>query len=522
MARIPAGAGLTLEQQMTEHRSAQQVLRMLALATFAALSGAPLAAGAATAANVAGGGGFTCAITTTAGAKCWGFNANGQLGNNSTVATAVPVDVIGLASGVATLSATPGHACIVTAGGAARCWGANAYGQLGNDSTVDSAVPVTVFGLGSGVAAVASGDTNSCALTTGGAVKCWGRNDVGQLGNGTGVASRIPVAVSGLASGARAISISGAHACALTTAGAVKCWGFNDAGQLGNNSTDNSFVPVAVLGLDSGIAAIAAMPFGHTCALTATGGVKCWGSNSAGQLGNDSLIDSPFPVDVVDLAGGVAAITGGSTHTCALTVAGGVTCWGDNGNGKLGNGSTADSHVPIAVPSLGAGVIALSAGVFHTCAVTTTGGIKCWGHGANGELGNNDPADSYVPVDVVGFGGTGAGITPVAGLWWNPAESGSGYNLDVKHGVLVLTIYSYKANGESEWYIATGPLTNGGTTFNGTLDKARNGQCISCAYNGMPVSNGSDGTVSIQFTSASTGTMTLPGSRIVPIIPQDF
>jgi hypothetical protein len=114
-----------------------------------------------------------------------------------------------------------------------------------------------------------------------------------------------------------------------------------------------------------------------------------------------------------------------------------------------------------------------------------------------------------------------APITPAVGLWWNPAESGSGYNIDVKHGVLVLTVYSYKSNGDSEWYIATGTLTNAGRSFVGSLDKTRNGQCISCPYK-APTPGGSDGQVTIEFSSATNGTMTLPGGRAIPIVPQAF
>lgn len=116
----------------------------------------------------------------------------------------------------------------------------------------------------------------------------------------------------------------------------------------------------------------------------------------------------------------------------------------------------------------------------------------------------------------------GADLVPAVGLWWNPSESGTGYNIDVKHGVLVLTVYSFKANGDPEWYIATGPLTNGGRNFSGVLDKARGGQCISCAYGGPPVGNGNDGPVTISFTSPTAATMTLPGGRVINIQPEAF
>lgn len=144
---------------------------------------------------------------------------------------------------------------------------------------------------------VAAGGLHTCALTTAGAVKCWGSNGNGQLGNGSTTNSSTPVVVSGLGSGVAAIAAGGYHTCALTTAGALKCWGDNHIGQLGDGSTTNSTSPVSVSGLGSGVAAIAA-GFDHTCALTTTDGVKCWGRNDVGQLGNGGTLDQYVPVSI--------------------------------------------------------------------------------------------------------------------------------------------------------------------------------------------------------------------------------
>ena len=255
------------------------------------------------------------------------------------------------------------------------------------------------------ITAIATGGEHTCALTSGGGVTCWGDNTYGQLGDGTTANSTTPVAVAGLSSGVNAIAAGAYHTCALTSGGGVMCWGWNAYGQLGDGTTANSTTPVAVAGLSSGVIAIAAGG-GHTCALTSSGGATCWGWNASGELGDGTTTDRLTPVAVVGLSSGVTAIATGAYHTCALTRDGGATCWGWNASGELGDGTTANSFTPVAVVGLSSGVSAIAASYAHTCALTSGGGVMCWGWNAYGQLGDGTTNDSSVPVDVVGLGGS--------------------------------------------------------------------------------------------------------------------
>jgi alpha-tubulin suppressor-like RCC1 family protein len=350
--------------------------------------------------QVSAGGGFTCAVVGGA-AKCWGGNPYGELGNNSTTNSSVPVDVVGLSSGVVAVSSGWGHACALTSTGGLKCWGWNNHGQLGNNSTVDSSVPVEVTGLSSGVIAISVGNWQTCAVTSAGTAKCWGWNGYGQLGNNSTVDSFVPVEVTGLSSGVIAISSSYVHACAVTSTGAARCWGSDGYFELGTNPPSSSLVPVDVAGLANAVA-ISTGDY-HTCTISSGGAAKCWGLGDSGMLGNGSLANSPVPVDVTGLSSGVTAISVSDGHTCALTSAGAM-CWGLNTYGQVGDGTvSAGQSIPAHVVGLSSGVSAISAGFQHTCAVTLDGKVKCWGDNREGALGNNSNISSSVPVDVVGL-----------------------------------------------------------------------------------------------------------------------
>ncbi|MFN8489085.1 MAG: cohesin domain-containing protein [Caldilineaceae bacterium] len=362
-----------------------------------------LAAGSGNTNTVAVGDGHTCAITRSGAVKCWGANNAGQLGDGTTDNQWTPVNVLGLTANAQAVAAGSNYTCALTTGGGVKCWGVNDEGQLGDGTTITRTTPIDVSGLTSGVQAIAAGDAHTCAVTTAGGVKCWGANYDGELGNGATTNRPTPGDVTGLTSGVKALATGAYHTCALTTTGGVKCWGDNGWGQLGDGTKIPRLTPVNVSGLTSGVQAIAAGAY-HTCALMTTGGVKCWGGADYGQLGDGATTNRPTPGDVSGLTTGVQAIAAGEAHTCALLTTGGVKCWGYNNTGQLGDGTTANRPTPNAVSGLTTGGQALAAGYGHTCALLTNGGIKCWGANDNGQLGDGTDSSSHAtPGDVTGL-----------------------------------------------------------------------------------------------------------------------
>jgi alpha-tubulin suppressor-like RCC1 family protein len=367
------------------------------------LGSAKLARAGAGQATLSGGDKHSCALSAAGGVRCWGKNDYGQLGEGTTTTRLSPIDVAGLGADVVAVTAGVRHSCALTGAGAVKCWGENFSGALGDGTTTDRYEPVPVSGLSSGVVAIAAGSSHTCALTSAGAVKCWGSNSSGQLGDGSGgsVGSRRlrPVDVKGLSTGVVAIGAAFVNSCARTSAGAVKCWGFNGTGQLGDGTTTERHTPVAVSGLSHDVVALA-VGGSTNCALTSARGVKCWGHNHHGQIGDGTTTDRTTPVDVSGLSSGVVVISVGGAHTCALTVAGGVKCWGFNEYGEIGDGTTTDRHQPVAVSGLSTGVVAIAAGHLHSCAVTI-GGSKCWGHNYSGQLGDGTTTVRLVPTPVL-------------------------------------------------------------------------------------------------------------------------
>ena len=458
----------------------------------------------------------TCAAASGA-AYCWGDNSTGQLGNNSTTASTAPVAVNtgGVLSGktvtrikanVSTTGST--YSTCVAASSAAYCWGGNEAGQLGNNSTTQSLVPVAVNTSGAmsgSVTDVSLGNGNGCAIAAGITPYCWGNNATGQLGNNSTTQSLVPVAVtdnlgfgstsvsfggtpatsvtylsptqiraiapaksagtvtvsitnpdgqssnltsaftytspyaaptlssispnSGTVSGGTSVTLSGTnlaetakftqisstaasgggstdnqHSCGITADGRAYCWGVNTSGQLGNGTTTASSTPVPVTGLLSSKIAVQVATGGDTsCALTADNLIYCWGKNGSAQFGNGTWSDSSTPV-ATTMSGALSGktitqITVGGDWACALASDGSAYCWGGNWNGRLGTGGTTDSSTPATVGG-GLSFISINAMASNTCGITTTYKVYCWGSNDTGQIGDNTTTQRTSPTAV--------------------------------------------------------------------------------------------------------------------------
>lgn len=378
-----------------------------------------------------------CAITDDYQAYCWGYGLNGRLGDGAQLTRTYPVAVA--ISGVAGLKgfksiATGGyHTCAISTDDKPYCWGANTYGQLGNNSTSDSLSPVLVSGGGvldgKAVISIAVGQKHTCALTSDNKLYCWGYNGNGELGNGQTVDSPVPVEItsSGDLAGRQIKAISSkseaSHTCAIAVdislGNQVYCWGYGYYGQLGNSKSGNlakSISPTAIVpSSDLRDKAINSVIVGssNTCVLSSgAGGINqayCWGQNDYGQVGTGSrsqlellpnLVNGEVTVDK-----SVISISIGNLHGCMVVSNGKLYCWGRNSYGQLGADSYTDTYSPALIKETGylygKSIKSIAAdGYFHSCAIADDNLAYCWGDNNYGQLGIGTVRNSRVPEPV--------------------------------------------------------------------------------------------------------------------------
>lgn len=370
----------------------------------------------------------------------WGDNLAGNLGDTTTTHRSTPVatTVSGVLAGKTITSLRTSswafHSLALTSDGKVYGWGENAGGQLGNGSTaaaVASPVAVDMSGalLGKTVVAVAAGAFHSLALTSDGLLFAWGKNTNGELGNNSTADSSVPTLVdmTGVLAGKAIVQIAAGQGCSavLDSTGKVYAWGQNNYGQLGDGTTTESHVAVAVdtSGVLSGkVVSQLSLGSSHSLVLTSDGMLFAWGSSGRGQLGNGTATSSSSPV-AVDVSGVLASKTiislaAGYTHSLALASDGTVYAWGADEFGMLGNASVAvQSYTAVAVDTTGVlsgkTVSAIAAGLYNSLALTSDGDLVCWGLNSYGQVGDGTTTQRDTPV-AVDMSGALAGYTPTS------------------------------------------------------------------------------------------------------------
>ena len=298
------------------------------------------------------------------------------------------------------ISSSEHHSCALRGNKTIQCWGRNQVGQLGDNTTKRRLVPVTVTGISNAIA-VSTGDRHNCALLEDKSVKCWGRNLDGELGDGTNENPRkIPVNVYGV-SNAVAVDTGNRHSCALLDNQSIACWGRNDNGQLGDGTTNSSYVPVVVSGISNAIKI--GLGSYHTCAVLDNKSVQCWGRNNYGQLGNGETTsaqdNTSIPATLVETQD-VKDVDAKGISTCAVLDNKSVQCWGRNEYGQLGNGITGgSSSIPVIVSGI-SNATKITNGYRHACVILDNKSVQCWGRNNQGQLGDGTTNSRTTPAEV--------------------------------------------------------------------------------------------------------------------------
>jgi alpha-tubulin suppressor-like RCC1 family protein len=403
-------------------------------------------------------GAFTCALKTDGTVWCWGNNAAGKLGDGTTTNRTRPVQVSGL-TGVTSVEAGYDFTCALKSNGTVWCWGTNGNGQLGNGTTTNSSTPVQVTGL-TNATQLATGPGHACVVKTDATVACWGWNVHAMLGDGTYTTRTTPVSVSGITT-ANQVRAGSWNTCVLLADQTITCWGdmkqFRGSGGVGSGSVRTS--PTGI----SGVTLLSNSKGQHICSKLTDETVKCWGYNDHGQVGDNTQVDKNSPVVIPELAG-VNAISTNNHTSCAIKADQTVLCWGWGGWNQLGNGSSADKFVPTAVPNV-TGATQISAGYTHTCVLLADTSIQCWGKNDSGELGDGTTTSRSLAVSVLAPAVT---LTAPSSITVT-ATASTAKSLDVSWGAVTgatsYTVKLYNAAGTSTLATTTG-VTNASTTFN--------------------------------------------------------
>jgi alpha-tubulin suppressor-like RCC1 family protein len=349
-----------------------------------------------------------CSISSDQVVYCWGSNNLGQLGNGTTTNSATPVPILTI-SNIVGLTAGYNHTCALNSTGNVYCWGDNTYGQLGISSFTGQTSPTLIVGLNN-IQSLAYIDNawHTCAIDTSGDVYCWGYNGSGQLGDGTSLTRNTPVMIEGLTSitnvtiGSVQGNINSGYTCSLSSSNSAYCFGdYTSFLAPDPAGVSKATTPTLIDGLDPVIDFAAG--YSHSCGLIgADGSVNCWGANGYGQIGDGTVIRRVNPTAATGVSSTVH-LDNGRDHSCALGSDGTLYCWGGNGSGQLGAGNALRQTGIISVTGVPTTISSFSLGFEYTCAITTDNNPYCWGYNGYGQLGDGTTINRLSPVAVQGL-----------------------------------------------------------------------------------------------------------------------
>ena len=391
--------------------------------------------------SISAGDNHTCGVKSNGELYCWGSNYFSALGDGTSVDKDSPTR-IGGDTDWQSISTGVGHTCGIKSSGELYCWGWNYYRQLGDGTTTYKNTP-TRIGVDTDWQSISAGNLHTCGLKISGELYCWGSNGDGQLGNGTTTYKSTPTRI-GVATDWQSISAGGSfsmlsdsysHTCGVKSSGELYCWGSNGDGQLGDGTITDKYIPTPIgvdtdwqsisiarthtygvkttgelyhwgsgsssptrIGVDTDWQSISAGDY-HTCGVKSGGKLYCWGSNGDGQLGDGTTANKTSPTQI-GVDSDWQGISAGGSHTCGLKISGELYCWGSNGSGKLGVGTTANKNSPTRIGAT-TDWQSISAGSYHTCGVKSSGELYCWGRNEYyGNLGDGTTANKNSPTRI--------------------------------------------------------------------------------------------------------------------------
>ena len=338
-----------------------------------------------------------------AGLWVWGRNSYGQLGDNSVSNKSSPVQTVSGGTNWKLIVCGSYHTAAIKTDGTLWTWGSNYFGQLGDNSITNRSSPVQTVSAGTNWKQVAGGLYHTAAIKTDGTLWAWGRNSYGQLGDNTRTSRYSPVQTVSGGTNWKQVSCSEYHTAAIKTDGTLWTWGRNFYGQLGDNSITNRSSPVQTVSGGTNWKLIACGT-GHTAAIKTDGTLWTWGSNSDGQLGDNSVSNRSSPVQTVSAGTNWKQVACGQYHTAAIKTDGTLWTWGRNFYGQLGDNSITNRSSPVQTVSGGTNWKLIACGTGHTAAIKTDGTLWTWGSNSDGQLGDNSVSNRSSPVQTVSAG----------------------------------------------------------------------------------------------------------------------